>query len=210
MAHALHLSLAADQGVYHDVPPAPVAEVFAVLAERRMLEHLANASPAVRRRGLLALSIDTAIANIFRQVAVHLFEDSVHSCSDDLTPGRIQALWLQAKSELHGDDVKHGELFEHWWSFIPHLLRTPGYAVSYAFGQLLALSLQELDNAPRLIQMLQAGGSAPPAELLPTAGVDPSRPQVWAHGISRVEALIDDFEESANGGREPARRPRAH
>jgi len=84
---------------------------------------------------------------------------------------------------------------------IPHIYQTPFYVYAYAFGQLLVFALyqqykKEGDNfKPKLIQILSAGGSVAPVELLKDAGIDVTKAAFWQGGFDVVAGLVKQLEE---------------
>ncbi|MCS7070729.1 MAG: hypothetical protein NZM00_04435 [Anaerolinea sp.] len=83
-----------------------------------------------------------------------------------------------------------------WWSYIPHFLNTPGYVYAYAFGELLVLALFNLyrqrgpEFVPQYIDVLAAGDSDYPANILARIGVDLSDPGFWAQGLAALRDLV--------------------
>jgi oligoendopeptidase F len=77
---------------------------------------------------------------------------------------------------------------------------------AYAFGELLVLALYarylELGPAfpPLYLDLLAAGGSAWPEELLRPLGVDLKDPGFWARGLGMLEDLVRQAEELAAAG----------
>jgi oligoendopeptidase F len=90
--------------------------------------------------------------------------------------------------------------YEHWWSYISHFVHTPGYVYAYAFGELLVLALYERyqrqpEGFPELyIDLLSAGGSKKPEDLLAPLGIDINAPDFWHGGLAMIEALIVEAE----------------
>ena len=78
---------------------------------------------------------------------------------------------------------------------MPHFLHTPGYVYAYAFGELLVWALyaryQASSNgfAGRYLDVLRAGGSDYPHNILAPLDVDLRDPQFWHEGLG----LLDDF-----------------
>jgi oligoendopeptidase F len=169
----------------------------------RLLEQSGDASS---RLALLAESIENSIATVFRQVAMHTFEHSIHTErreAGELPPDRFNELWAEAQEELFGDSVEVTEGYRTWWSYVPHFVATPGYVYAYAYGQLLALSVYQRyveegeSFVPRYVEMLSAGGSLAPEELGRIVGVDLTDPGFWNAGLDLVEKQLDEAESAA-------------
>ena len=104
---------------------------------------------------------------------------------------------------MFGDSVEITPGYHAWWSYIPHFINTPGYVYAYAYGQLLALSVyrryrEEGDSfVPAYLDLLSAGGSQPPEELLKVVDVDVIDPGFWDAGLDLVEEQLRAAEEAA-------------
>ena len=81
-----------------------------------------------------------------------------------------------------------------------HFIGSPFYVYAYSFGELLVMALYSMyrrEGEPfvsRYIDMLKAGGSCSPQELLERIGIDIKDPEFWRGGMKVVEELIADFE----------------
>ena len=102
------------------------------------------------------------------------FEDLVHTArreQGELSVERFAELWAESQTELFGDSVEVTDGYRSWWSYIPHIIGSPGYVYAYAYGQLLALSVYEryeqtgAELVPRYLELLAAGGSRSPSSL---------------------------------------------
>ena len=207
LGHGVHAALAAPRGVFHHSTPLTVCETASVFGETltfgRLLE--AAASPESRLT-LLAARMDDAIATVFRQTAMHRFEDLVHTsrrAEGELSVDRFGELWTTSQGELFGDAVEMTEGYRTWWSYVPHFIASPGYVYAYAYGQLLALSIyrqyeQEGDGfVPRYLDLLKAGGSRSPDELAAIVGLDLADPGFWASGLELIDAELGRAEDAA-------------
>ena len=207
LGHGVHFALAAPQGVFHQGTPLTLAETASVFGETIVFGRLlGEAGSAASRLGLLAESIEGSIATVFRQVAMNRFEDLVHSErreTGELSVERLGDLWAQSQEELLGDAVEVTEGYRSWWSYVPHFVNTPGYVYAYAYGQLLALAVyrrytEEGESfVPSYLELLAAGGSAPPEELGRIVGVDLADPGFWDSGLDLVEQQLAAAEEAA-------------
>jgi oligoendopeptidase F len=207
LGHGVHASLARPQGVYHFATPLTMAETASVFGETIVFGRLLEQAPTPESRlSLLAESIESSIATVFRQVAMNRFEHLIHTArrtEGELALDRINALWAQSQEELLGDAVEVTEGYRSWWSYVPHFINTPGYVYAYAYGQLLALAVyaryEEQGEAfvPDYLRLLSAGGSMPPEELGRIVGVDLTDPGFWDNGLALVERQLEDAEAAA-------------
>ena len=101
---------------------------------------------------------------------------------------------------MFGDSVNLSDNYGIWWSYIPHFLSTPGYVYSYAFGELLVLALYGLYQkegeafVAKYRQLLAAGGSASPYELVRPFGLDLDDPGFWHRGLDVIETMLEQVE----------------
>jgi oligoendopeptidase F len=158
------------------------------------------------RLSLLSEAIEGAIATVFRQTAMHQFEQLVHTArreEGELSADRFAALWTETQEELFGDAVEVTEGYRTWWSYVPHFVNSPGYVYAYAYGQLLALSVYREyeerggDFVPSYLELLSRGGSASPEELGRVVGVDLSDPGFWDGGLDIIEQQLHAAEQAA-------------
>ena len=83
---------------------------------------------------------------------------------------------------------------------MPHFLHTPGYVYAYSFGELLVLALyrmyQESGDSfvPKYLDLLAAGDSDYPDNLLTKIGVDINDAGFWQKGIDMIERWIEQAE----------------
>jgi len=213
LGHGVHAALAAGQGIFHQGTPLTLAETASVFGESLIFASLLESSPTpAARLALLAENIEDSIATVFRQVAMNQFEDRVHTLrreEGELSVQRLAELWLQAQGELLGDAVELTDGYRCWWSYIPHIINSPGYVYAYAYGQLLALSVYEryLEEGrgfeQRYVELLAAGGSRSPEELGAIVGVDLADPGFWDRGLDLIERRLVEAEAMAGeaGGR---------
>ncbi|MEB2346953.1 MAG: M3 family metallopeptidase [Deltaproteobacteria bacterium] len=84
-----------------------------------------------------------------------------------------------------------------------HFVHSPFYCYAYAFGELLVLALvRRYDEegpafAPRYLEMLAAGGSESPREVVARTGLDIADPGFWARVLSLLEDLLAQAEQAA-------------
>jgi len=200
LGHGVHQYLAREQSLFHHGTPLTTAEMASVFGERLVFRRLLNqeSNPA-NRLALLVGKIDDTLATVFRQVAMNRFEDRIHRArrsSGELATDAFCRHWMETQKAMFGDSVTLGEHYRYWWSYVPHFLHTPGYVYAYAFGELLVLALYDQYRdarsgfADRYLDVLRAGGSDWPHELLAEVGVDPEDDELWHRGLRQIESLI--------------------
>ena len=202
LGHAIHSMMAAEHSVLTQHPVLPLAETASVFSEMLLTDRLlAEERDPLVRRELLASAVDDIYATVLRQAFFVRFEIAAH---DAVRAGKsvadLNALYQAELEEQFGDSVEIGPEFQHEWISIPHIYQTPFYCYAYSFGQLLVLALyrryKEQGEAfiPGYLELLAAGGSQRPQEILAKAGVDITDPDFWRGGFSVVEDLIDQME----------------
>lgn len=99
--------------------------------------------------------------------------------------------------QMFGDSLTLGEEHRWTWLYIPHIINSPFYVYAYAFGELLVLALyaryRQEGQAflPKYFELLAAGGSQAPAQLLQKLGFDISSPQFWQGGCDLIRANLE-------------------
>jgi oligoendopeptidase F len=207
LGHGVHFALSqSKQPVFQVQMPLTVAETASVFGETVTFSRiLGQVSDPAARLNLLASSLDSAIATVFRQVSMYRFEDLCHRArrSDgELSVEAINANWITSQEELFGGTVDTTG-YESWWSYVSHFVHVPGYVYAYAFGQLLATSVYQRflevgpSFVPRYEEMLAAGGSKSPEDLAAMVDCDLRDPNFWANGLSLIESTLTSAEDAA-------------
>jgi oligoendopeptidase F len=96
------------------------------------------------------------------------------------------------------------EEYGAWWSYIPPFISTPGYVYAYSFGELLVLALyaryqsgEVRDFSTRYFDLLTAGGSDWPHEIVRPMGIDLTDASFWRHGLNILDDMVKDAEQLA-------------
>jgi oligoendopeptidase F len=207
LGHGVHQTLAAPRGLFEQDAPLTLAETASVFGEMLVFRRLLRdeADPAARL-ALVCGKLEDAFATVFRQVAMTRFEESLHAArraEGELPLDRINELWMAANRPMFGDSVELRDDYAWWWLYIPHFVHSPFYCYAYAFGELLVLALLARYDAEgpgfvdRYLELLAAGGSEAPAELLARIGLDVRDPRFWDGGLALLEGLVGDAERLA-------------
>jgi oligoendopeptidase F len=207
LGHGVHQYLARERGVLQQNTPLTMAECASVFGETLVFQDLISREkdPAVVL-SMLVREIEGSFATVFRQVAMHRFEDAVHTArrtEGELTAERISTIWLATQRAMFSDSVTLTEDYGIWWSYVPHFIHVPGYVYAYAFGDLLVRALYSRflsggsEFPPRYLDMLAAGGSDWPTALLKPLGVDLADPGFWAQGLRLLEGMVAQAEQLA-------------
>ena len=202
LGHAVHNTLAADQGTLLADTPLTLAETASIFAEGLTFDRLLATAPKAEQRGLLAGRIEDGLNTVVRQISFHRFETRFHDerAAGEVSAERIGAIWMEEMGAALGPAVTLNPGYEHWWSYVSHFVHAPFYVYAYAFGDLLVAALMETRAkdpeafTPLYRDLLAAGGTRTYVEALAPFGLNPRDPAFWTIGCRRLERLIDQFE----------------
>jgi oligoendopeptidase F len=198
--HATHNVLSLEQQTWRShrcgIPLAEVPSTFAQsLADDYLLE---NESDAGTRASLAADRLENAMAAIYRQVVLARFEQRAYGVRGDglaLGTERLNELWIEENAKYYGDSLALPEGYAFGWSYIPHFIHVRFYTYAYSFAQLVALLLyrryREDPQAfvPKYLELLGAGGSASPADLVAPFGLDLKSTDTWREAFAELDAM---------------------
>jgi oligoendopeptidase F len=187
-----------------------VAEVASTFNEALLLDHMLRieARDAVRL-SLLGNYLDNARATVFRQVQFAEFELKIHEKAEKgtaLTGDFLNSTYADIARQYYGHEkgtciVDDGIQAE--WTYIPHFYYN-FYVYQYAtsFTASAALSQSALSGDTRAIDaylnLLAAGGSDYPIELLKKVGVDMTTPQPLEATMLQLNRVMDGIETIAS------------
>ena len=205
LGHGIHQVLAARRGHFNSDTPLVLAETASVFAEMLIFQsQLALLTDGAQRRAFICQKLESIFATVFRQTAMNRFEKRMHEGrreQGELSSEQLSEFWLATQGEMFADSVTLRPEYGIWWSYIPHFLSTPGYVYSYAFGELLVLALYGLyqkqgDSFVTLYaELLAAGGSASPYDLVKPFGIDLDDPAFWQQGLNVIDGMLRQVED---------------
>ncbi len=200
LGHGVHQYLAAARGYYNSHTTLVLAETASVFAELLLFNsQLAQIGDAGEKRAFICQKLESIFATVFRQVSMNRFEHLAHNGrreEGELSSDRLSTYWMETQQAMFGDAVTMTPDYSIWWSYIPHFLSTPGYVYSYAFGELLVLSLYGLYRqegaafVPKYLDLLRSGGANTPYELVKPFGVELTDPQFWQAGLNIIDEML--------------------
>ncbi|HEX5322832.1 MAG TPA: M3 family metallopeptidase, partial [Capsulimonadaceae bacterium] len=203
MGHGVHAYLSRDQSFLNYHGTLPMAELASTFGEMLVFERLQSRASLSERLALFASKIEDSFATIFRQASMYRFEQAIHRHrreKGELTIEDFGGYWQDSIQAMFGDSVALGDEHRVWWSYVSHFVGSPFYVYAYSFGELLVLSLYQKYReegepfAEKYIDVLRAGGSLTPQELMNMVGVNLSDPAFWQGGMKVLEAEIAEFE----------------
>ena len=205
LGHGVHQVLAARRGHFNSDTPLVLAETASVFAEMLVFQsQLALLTDPAQKRAFICQKLESIFATVFRQTAMNRFEKRMHEgrrSQGELSSETLSAYWLETQRQMFGDAVTLRPDYGIWWSYIPHFLATPGYVYSYAFGELLVLALyglyqQQGDSFVALYtELLAAGGSASPYDLVRPFGINLDDPGFWLQGLGVIDQMLQQVED---------------
>src|SRR5438309_5459749 len=180
LGHGLNQYLPRGVGYLQCDTPLTTAETASAFGEMLTFQRLLQLYPEPRvRLAMLCTKIEDGFATVFRQVVLTRFEQALHEArhaEGELTPERVNELWLAANRPMHGDVVRLTDGYGWWWLYIGHFIHVPFYCYAYSFGELLVLALVQKYKqegpafVPRYLGLLASGGSEAPHVLLARLG----------------------------------------
>jgi len=206
LGHAGHFGLAMKHQRYVNTRPAmPFIEAPSIMHEMLLAQHILAGSDDPRtRRSVLMQLLGTYHHNFVTHLLEARLQHRIYAMAEagqavtatllNRTKGEVlQAFW--------GDAVQIDDGARMTWMRQPHYYMGL-YPYTYSVGLVAATAMGQLvarEGAPavqRWLQVLRAGGTLAPLELMQLAGVDLSTPQPIHDAVAYVGALIDELEKS--------------
>ena len=201
LGHGIHDVLASKQSLLNYHPVLPLAETASTFGEMLVFDQLQSTlASSEERLALLCGKIEDIFATVFRQIAMYRFEQEAHRLRREKGEQTTEAyceVWQRMMQEMFGDSLKLGEDHQWWWLYIPHVFQLSFYVYAYSFGELLVLSLYaqyQRDGesfVPRYFDLLSAGCSATPSQLVAEMGIDIASPNFWQGGCDLIREKVE-------------------
>jgi oligoendopeptidase F len=186
-----------------------VAEVASTFNEALLLNHMLKVEDREEvRLSLLGNYLDNARATVFRQVQFAEFELRIHELAEKgtaLTGDQLNSIYLNMVREYHGHEkgvCTVEEVIQSEWTYIPHFYYN-FYVYQYATSYIASTALSEKAIAgdtsavDRFLDLLAAGGSDYPINLLKKAGVDMTSSQPLDSMMAQLNRVMDEIEKLA-------------
>ena len=185
-----------------------VAEVASTTQQWLFFRHtLAQAESKEEKLAILGNFLELFRLTVFRQTMFAEFERSMHELVEDgkpLTSKSLNEIYLKLLRRYHGHDAgicKIDEKYQTEWAFVPHFHRNY-YVYTYATSFISAAAFQEQILTGKdggveryLSNLLEAGGSQPPAEILKNAGVDMTTVAPFRAAMQAMSEIIEQIED---------------
>ncbi len=205
--HAMHTLYAKQEQPFETADYSTfIAEIpstsLELILEQYMVE---NAESVDEKLFYLGQGLESLRGTFFRQTMFAEFELALYEAverGDALSGARITEIYGDIVRRYHGHDegvVIIDDLYTNEWMFVPHFyynMYVFQYATSLTAGTALYAKIVEegqsgVDNYKNL---LRAGGSDYPYELLKAAGVDMATPEPYRAVVDRMNAIMDEME----------------
>jgi len=183
-----------------------LAELASMTNEVLLTDHMLKQSKSREERLFyLSEALERLRGGFFRQTMFAEFELATHDAmerGEALSGKKMTQIYCGLLRKYHGADSGVMQIDPQYcqeWSFIPHFYR-PFYVYVYAtsiagataFGErILTGKVEERDT---FLNVLRAGGSVPPYQLLKNAGLDMATPQPFQALNKRMNAIMDEME----------------
>jgi oligoendopeptidase F len=185
-----------------------VAEVASVTNEWLFFDHNMKLAGSDREKlAILGHFLEGARTTVFRQTMFAEFERLIHQEVEQgrpLTADRMNEIYLDLLRRYHGHDDGVCTIDERYaveWAFIPHFhynYYVYAYATSFIAGT--AFSDQILSGTNGGVErymdnLLSAGSSQAPVQILKSAGVDMTTPAPFRAFVKAMNDIMDQIEE---------------
>jgi oligoendopeptidase F len=206
LGHGGHFGLAMQHQRFVNMRPAmPFIEAPSIMNEMLLAQHILAQSQEPRlRRSVIMQVLGTYHHNFVTHLLEAELQRQVYALAEG--GGSVTAAVLNDRKgrilqTFWGDTVHIDDGARMTWMRQPHYylgLYPYTYSVGLVASTAMSLRVQE-EGAPavqRWLQVLKAGGTRPPLELMQMAGLDMQSPQPIHDAVAYVGRLIDELEGS--------------
>lgn len=205
--HAIHTLYAMEDQPFETYRYSTfIAEIPSTSLELILQQHMVkNAKTPEEKIFYLGFGLERMRGTFFRQTMFAEFELALYETvekGEALTGEKISKMYGDILRRHHGHDEKVviiDELYENEWMFIPHFYYNM-YVFQYATSITAGTALYERivsegeSGVENYIDLLRAGGSNYPHELLKNAGVDLTQPGPYKAIVKRMNLIMDEME----------------
>jgi len=206
LGHAGHFMLAGKYQRYANYRPSLYfIEAPSTMNEMLLAQHIREQSDDARLKRWVNLQL---LNTYYHNFVTHLLEGRLQrkvyeaaNANQPITAKHLSEWKGQVLSEFWGDAVELDEGASLTWMRQPHYYMGL-YPYTYAAGLTASTAMaaqirQEGEPAvQRWLEVLKAGGTLSPLELMKMAGVDMSRPEPIREAVRYVGQIVDELEQS--------------
>jgi oligoendopeptidase F len=202
--HGIHSVLAAKNQPFETADYSIfTAEVASTLNEQLLARHMQK-SAATRAEKLFYLDsvLESFRGTYFRQTMFAEFELAIHEAvekGEALSGETLNVMYLELLKKYHGPNVVIDPAYAIEWAGIPHFyynFYVYQYATSIAASVFFDQQIQTGGTAARdaYLDVLRAGGSDYPVDILKRAGLDMTSPAPYRALINKFSRTLDEVE----------------
>jgi len=183
-----------------------IAEIPSTSLELILQDYMTqNAQSPEEKLFYLGFGLESMRGTFFRQTMFAEFELALYEAAERgeaLSGERITEIYGEILKRYHGHDkgvVMIDDLYTNEWMFVPHFYYNM-YVFQYATSQTAGTALYEKIREERSAgvenykNLLRAGGSDYPYNLLTKAGVDLAKPEPYRAAVRKMNAIMDEME----------------
>jgi oligoendopeptidase F len=183
-----------------------IAETASIMNEMLLQDMvIEEASTDEEKLFYLGIGLEALRGTFFRQTMFAEFELKINEeveSGNVLTGSKLTTIYLQLLKRYHGHDqgvVNIDDLYGIEWAYIPHFyydFYVFQYATSIAAASDLAQKIRSGDQQAQkdFINLLKAGGSDYPYDLMKNAGIDMATAAPYKALIKRMNNIMDEME----------------
>ncbi|ACM58257.1 oligoendopeptidase F [Halorubrum lacusprofundi] len=202
LGHSMHSELSGDTQPWHDASyDIFVAEIASTVNETLLTHHLLDTvEDDELRTHVLDEYLERFRSTLFRQTMFAAFEQRIHErveADDALTPDAFDEIYADLKGDYYAPAELTGGV-EREWERIPHFYYN-FYVYQYATGISAAAAIVErvLDEGDEAAadyrEMLRAGGSDYPLDVVELAGIDMASPEPIESAVGIYDEYLDEI-----------------
>ena len=194
LGHAIHSIAASGKSIFIAEAPLPLAETASTFSEMLLFNKILDRISDDEQQSILTEHLDDMYATVGRQAYFTLFEIAAHEkIGNGAMVQDITSEYMKTLKDQFGNSVDVTPDFGTEWTCIPHFYHSPFYCYSYSFGNLLSLSLYQRYRkegrsfASTYVDILAAGGSKKPEDLLKEHDIDITSESFWQEGFEYIK-----------------------
>lgn len=177
-----------------------VCETASVFGEMLLADRLLKESKdSEEKKQILVEMLNNQFATIPRQAYFVIFEKIAHEMvMQGTSKEAMEKKYYELLKEQFGD-MEIPEIFKNEWNYVMHIYENPFYCYAYAWGNLFVLALYDMYKKEgkqfieKYIELLSAGGSDSPANLMKRLGADPESEEFWQRGFNIIKEEIEEL-----------------
>jgi oligoendopeptidase F len=180
-----------------------IAEIASTHNEQLLAAHMkAGAKTKAEKIFYLDALLELLRGTFFRQAMFAEFELAIHEAAEKgqgLSADTLTAMYLQLLKDYHGDAVIIDAPYALEWAYVPHFYynfyvyqyATSIAASAYFSERTIGGDPKEVEN---YLNVLRAGGSDYPVEILKRAGLDMTTPAPYRALVAKFTKALDEIE----------------